>query len=158
MTQADVDHGSVVDHATATGTTPSGGTVSEVSNTVTVTATQSPQLTITKSASPTTVTAAGQTVTYTFSVVNTGNVTLTSVGVTDVPTSPAGVVTATCQSLLTRRDVLGRDHGPCPGQIATFTGTYDVTQADIDHGSVVDTPRPRAPPPRAARRAPPPTR
>ena len=25
-----------------------------------------------------------------------------------------------------------------PGQIATFTGTYDVSQADINHGSIVD--------------------
>ena len=139
VTQADVDHGSVVDHATATGTTPSGGTVSKISNTVTVTATQSPQLTITKSASPTTVTAAGQTVTYTFSVVNTGNVTLTSVGVTDVPTAPAGVVTATCQSLSSPPGTCsGATTTLDPGQIATFTGTYDVSQADIDHGSIVD--------------------
>ncbi len=139
VTQADVDHGSVVDHATATGTTPSGGTVSQISNTVTVTATQSPQLTITKSASPTTVTAAGQTVTYTFSVVNTGNVTLTSVGVTDVPTAPAGMVSATCESLSSPSGTCsGATTTLVPGQIATFTGTYDVSQADIDHGSIVD--------------------
>ena len=64
--------------------------MSGTSNTVTVSVDQEPGITITKSASPTTVTAAGQTVTYTFSVHNTGNVDLTGVGVTDVPTAPAG--------------------------------------------------------------------
>ncbi len=139
VTQADVDHGSIVDHATATGTTPTGGTVDGTSNTVTVTATPSPSLTITKSATPTTVTAAGQSVTYTFHVVNTGNVTLTSVGVTDVPTAPAGRVTATCQSLSSPDGTCsGATTTLVPGQIATFTGTYVVTQADINHGSIVD--------------------
>ena len=139
MSQADIDHGSVVDHATTQGTTPSGGTASGTSNTVTVTVTQAPSLSVTKSASPTTVTGADQSVTYTFTVTNTGNVTLTGVGVTDVPTAPAGGVTATCHDL-------SNPSGSCsgatttlvPGQVATFMGTYLVTQADIDHGSVVD--------------------
>ena len=61
--------------------------------------TQSASLSIVKSATPTTVTAANQSVSYSFTVTNSGNVTLTGVGVTDVPTAPAGVVTATCQSL-----------------------------------------------------------
>ena len=139
LTQADVNHGSVVDHATTQGTTPSGGTVNATSNAVTVTVTQSPSLSIAKSANPTTVTAAGQSIAYTFTVVNTGNLTLTSVGVTDVPTAPAGGVTATCKSL-------SDPSGPCsgttttllPGQNAQFTGSYTVTQADVNHGSVVD--------------------
>ena len=139
VTQADVNHGTVVDTATATGTTPSGGTVDKTSNTVTVTATQSPSLSITKSASPTTVTATGQTVSYTFTVINTGNVSLTTVGVTDVPTAPAGVVTATCQSLSGPTGTCsGATTTLVPGQMATFTGTYDVSQADINHGSIVD--------------------
>ena len=139
VTQADVDHGSVVDHATTQGTTPSGGTVDATSNTVTVTATPSPTLTIAKSATPTTVTAAGQDVTYTFTVINTGNVTLSSVGVTDVPTSPAGVVTATCQSLSSPTgSCSGATTTLLPGQMATFTGVYVVTEADINHGTIVD--------------------
>ena len=94
VTQTDFDHGSVVDNATAAGTPPIGSPVSGTSNTVTVSVNQTPGIAITKSASPTTVTAAGQTVTYTFSVHNTGNVDLTGVGVTDIPTAPAGGVTA----------------------------------------------------------------
>ena len=58
VTQADINHGSIVDHATTTGTTPSGGTVtSPSSNTVTVNVTQTATLSIAKSATPTTVTA-----------------------------------------------------------------------------------------------------
>ena len=139
VSQADVDHGSIVDHATTQGTAPSGGTVSASSNTVTVTVTQSPSLTIAKSATPTTVTAAGQSVTYTLTVVNTGNLTLSGVGVTDVPTEPAAGFTATCQSL---SDPIGTCSGATttlvPGQMATFAGTHVVTQDDVDHGSIVD--------------------
>ena len=139
VTETDIDHGSVVDTATAAGTPPTGSPVSGTSNMVTVSVDQEPGITITKSASPTTVTATGQTVTYTFSVHNTGNVDLTSVGVTDVPTAPATAVTATCQSLSAPT---GTCSGPttslAPGQIATFTGTYAVTLLDLNHGSIVD--------------------
>ena len=139
VTQADFDHGSVVDNATAAGTPPSGPPVTDLSNTVTVSDIQSPGIAITKAASPATVTAAGQRVIYTFVVTNTGNVTLTGVGVTDVPTAPAGGVSPTCQSL---SSPAGSCSGPtttlAPGQLATFTGNYVVTQVDLDHGSVVD--------------------
>ena len=138
--QIDIDHGSITDHATTQGTTPSGGTVGETSDTVTVEVTQSPSLTVTKSASPTTVTAVGQSVNYTFTVTNTGNVTLTGVGVTDTPVSPAGGVAAICQSLSSPAGTCsGATTTLVPGQIATFTGVYTATQADIDNGSVVDT-------------------
>ena len=140
MTQADIDHGSIVDFATTEGTIPSGGTVDATSNTVTVTETQSPSLALSKSANPTTVTAAGQSVNYTFIVANTGNLTLTDVGVTDVPTAPAGGVTATCESLSSPAGTCsGATTTLVPGQIATFTGSYTVSQADIDHGSVADS-------------------
>ena len=140
VTQADINHGSIIDHATATGTTPSGGTVtSPSSNTVTVSVTQTATLSIAKSATPTTVTAAGQPVTYTFSVTNTGNLTLTSVGVTDFPTTPAGGVTVTCQSLTgPTGDCSGATTTLLPNKTALFSGTYVVTQADINHGSIVN--------------------
>ena len=140
VTQADINHGSVVDHATTRGTTPANGSVNNSSNTVTVTATRSPSLSIAKSATPTTVTAAGESVAYTFTVVNTGNVTLTGVGVTDLPSSPAGGVTVTCLSLSNPTGTCsGAATTLVPGQIATFTGTYTVTQVDVDHGSIADS-------------------
>ena len=52
-------------------------------NPATVTFTQEPALTIVKSSTTTSVTAVGQTVPYTFTVTNTGNVTMTDVAVTD---------------------------------------------------------------------------
>ena len=141
VTQADVDHGSIVDDATTQGTTPSGGTTPvATSNPVTVNVTPTASLTIAKSATPTTVTAANQSVTYTFTVANTGNLTLTTVGVTDVPTAPAGIVIPTCTSLSSPAGTCtGTSTTLLPGQIATFTGIYTVTQADIDHGSIVDS-------------------
>ena len=51
---------------------------------------QTPALSIVKTADPTTVTAAGDTVDYSFVVTNTGNVTVTGITVTDTFTAPAG--------------------------------------------------------------------
>ena len=140
VTQAHVDHGTIADTATATGTTPNDATVTGASDPVTIDVTQSPALSITKSASPTTVTMAGQTIDYTFTEVNTGNVTLIDVGVTDHPTGPAGAVTPTCVSLSSPAGTCsGVSTTLVPGQSATFTGTYTVTAADFAHGSMADT-------------------
>src|SRR6185312_3793370 len=79
----------------------------------------------------------GQAITYQFVVTNTGNVTLSGVTVTDSPTLTTG---PTCVSL-------SNPGGSCsgstvaslaPGQSATFTGTYNLTQADLNRGSVSD--------------------
>ena len=78
--------------------------------------------------------------TYTFTVTNSGNETLTNVGVTDVPTPPAGGVSPTCQGLTNPvATCSGATTTVAPGQIATFTATYAATQADIDHGSIADS-------------------
>ena len=66
----------------------------------------------------------GETITYSFTVINTGNVTLSNVTVTD----PLVAVTGGPISL--------------PAGTAdanTFTATYAITQADIDSGSIVNT-------------------
>ncbi len=63
----------------------------------------------------------GDTITYTFEVTNTGNVTLTDVKVTD-PMFPAGIK-------LDKTTL-------APGEIAIGTAGYTTTQADVDAGKV----------------------
>ena len=79
---------------------------------LTIPATQTPAITVIKSSSTSSVTAVGQVVTYTFVAKNTGNVTLTAVGIADTQTAPASALTTApaCQSLATPdRYLLGRD-------------------------------------------------
>ena len=75
VTQADLDGGSVTNTATAYAYfNGSQGTSNEA--TATVTAEQHPALKLTKTASPTTYDAAGQTISYSYLLENSGNVTL----------------------------------------------------------------------------------
>ncbi|MEV7777631.1 Ig-like domain-containing protein [Kitasatospora sp. NPDC088351] len=129
VTQADVDSGTITNTAIATGTPPSGAPVTSPPSNAEVTAVRTPMLTIAKSVTPTTVSAAGQTVTYSFLVTNTGNVALTGVEVTETAFSGTGTApTATCpQTTL------------APGASTTCTATYTVTRADISAGTILNT-------------------
>ena len=85
---------------------------------------------------------AGDVINYQFAVTNTGGDTLTNVSVTDTPTAPAGALTTgpTCSSLASPSGTCsGNSITLLAGQTATFTGTYTVTQTDVDNGSVADT-------------------
>ncbi|SFS89479.1 DUF7507 domain-containing protein [Saccharopolyspora flava] len=130
VTQADVDRGSLTNTATATGTPPSGSSPpTSPPSTVTVPGDSAPALTVRKSASPTTMNAAGNTITYRFLVTNTGNVTLNSVSIAEPTfTGTGGAPAVTCPS------------GPLlPGAQTTCTATYSVTQADMDRGTIDNT-------------------
>jgi LPXTG-site transpeptidase (sortase) family protein len=88
---------------------------------VTVNFSSNPALTLTKTANPTSVSAAGDIVTYTFSVQNTGNVTLTNITLSDSLLS--GLSCTAIASL-----------APGASQSFTCTGnTYTVLQSDIDN-------------------------
>ena len=136
ITQADIDAGQVTNQATATGTAPDQSTVSDLSDesvlteddpTIT-TLCREPSIAILKVG--TFVDGDGdqcadpdETITYAFTVVNTGNVTLTNVTVTDpLVTVSGGPITL------------------APGETDTtsFTATYSITQADIDAGQVTN--------------------
>lgn len=134
LTQADVDAGEVRNRATATGTPPTGGDVTDDSGTTTGTdedtvasLTQSPAITLVKHADDSGVQAVpqvGDPITYSFTITNTGNVTLTNVTLTDVL---AGLV-LTGDPIATL----------APGAVdtATYSGSYALTQTDIDAGRV----------------------
>jgi uncharacterized repeat protein (TIGR01451 family) len=137
ITQGDIDAGQVTNQASVTGgytdqngdpqsvSDLSGASFTDDDPTV-VPLSQAPGLDLVKTVDTSGLpvpTLPGATLPYTFQVENTGNVTLTGVTVTDPLLGPsfiAGPVTLT------------------PGQVAVFTGTYAVTQADIDAGAVTN--------------------
>jgi gliding motility-associated-like protein/uncharacterized repeat protein (TIGR01451 family) len=137
ITQADVDAGEVVNSATATGQDPNGTAVTDTSdsgnpvddtgagNDDTVTPLDpNPEITFVKT-SQALGTDLGDTILYTFTVTNTGNVTVDNVTVTD---PVLGVV-----DLPVTPSTLGA------GESGVATANYVITQADIDIGFVVNT-------------------
>jgi uncharacterized repeat protein (TIGR01451 family) len=134
VTQADVDAGVIVDTATAGCTDVTGGACSPSQpSTVTVPGTPPhPTVSIQKiahaSGGDTTPIKVGDTISYTYVVTNTGNVTESSVSVND-PT----VGSVTCPT--------PASPGLAPGDSITCTADnpHTVTQSDVDSGQVTDT-------------------
>jgi uncharacterized repeat protein (TIGR01451 family) len=128
LTQADIDAGQRDNTATASGTPPTGDPVTD-DDTVTVTLPSTPSISVVKSAGAVVDVDsngldAGDTIQYTFDVTNTGNVTLTSVAVTD---PLVGTVTCPTTTL-------------APGAFTTCNAApYVLTQGDIDAGGVDNT-------------------
>jgi len=119
-TQADFDAGSVTNTATA-----DSAQIGPVSDSTTQTLTQSPAFALAKAASPTTYITLGQTITYTYTLTNTGNVTLTApYSVTD-----DRVASVDCSAAASPLS---------PGQSTTCTATYTITPADISAGSITN--------------------
>jgi uncharacterized repeat protein (TIGR01451 family) len=131
VTQADVDAGTITNTATATGTPPIGPAVVSDPSTAVVTATPSPALALVKSATPSMITMAGQTVTYTFVLTNTGNVTLSNVTANE--TVFTGTGTLPVVSCPTSAAALA------PNASVTCTASYAATQADIDADRISNT-------------------
>ncbi len=122
LTQADVDAGSVVNTATATGTPPTGAAVT-ATDTVTTTVSSAPAIVVDKQAGIPTGIGVGSTIAYTFIVTNTGNVSLTGIGITDPKVGPVS-----CPSTAL-----------APGASMTCTRSYALTQGDVDAGHVINT-------------------
>ncbi len=140
VTQADIDAGSITNTATGAARLPADEAVDSPPSSITVPATQTPALTVVKSASPTTVAAVGDAVTYTFHVTNTGNVTVSAIAIDETAFSGSGTApVVTCPP------------GPlAPGASVDCTATYTVTQADIDAGSITNTATATGTPPAGA--------
>ena len=96
---------------------------------VTTTALQAPNLTVAKSVDAATYQAPGDLLSYTITVTNTGNTTLSAVDVTDLAPGP-GAFDLDCSGLPSTL---------APDAVGTCTATYAVTQSDIDDGAVTNT-------------------
>ncbi|WP_176170596.1 hypothetical protein [Amycolatopsis sp. Hca4] len=138
VTQADVDSGGVTNTATATGAAPGGDAVSSDPVTVTEPITGAPALAIAKTVTGisdenhNSVTDAGDVISYSVVVTDTGTTTLSAVTVDDRLTPPAGPALAlhcSADPPVTLR----------PTETVSCTSQYTVTQADVDRGSVVNT-------------------
>ncbi|WP_338484898.1 hypothetical protein VM636_15725 [Streptomyces sp. SCSIO 75703] len=127
VTQADVDAGSVKNTATATGTPPTGEPPVSPPSEVTLTEPPAPALAVVKSASAEELTA-GEEITYSFVVTNSGNVTLTDVKVDEGDFDGNG----TLGDVVCPKDAASL----APGKTVVCTASYTVTQADVDAGSV----------------------
>ena len=117
VTQADLDAGFITNVASA-----SNGVTTSPTDTVTVTAVESPALTLEKTANVSTYTAIGDQIIYSYKVINSGNVAL------------AGPFTITDDKI-----TVADGQGPLsPGASVTVTETYTITQADLDAGLITN--------------------
>ncbi|MDN3205971.1 DUF7507 domain-containing protein [Algoriphagus sediminis] len=143
LTQSDIDNGVVLNIATAKGTSPKGVEVEDQSEDPTPVESpsdpdcpdcteteipQNPAIEILKDGEFQDENGdgfgqVGETITYTFTVSNTGNVTLSNVTITDA-----------------KVDVQGGPIALAPGQTdnTTFTASYVLTQSDVDNGLVLN--------------------
>ena len=137
VTASDIGAGSVQNTATVTGKPSTGGTVSDDDTVAIPTEGAAPSITpeksVVDSADADSIASQGETLTYTFKVKNTGNVTLTNVTITDAKLGMSGVA---CVATL------------APGATATCpVKTYTVTAGDLANGSVDNTATVTATPP-----------
>ncbi|MEV7664076.1 hypothetical protein [Paenarthrobacter sp. NPDC089316] len=132
ITQEDIDAGHVANSATTTGVPPTGPSLTPLPGTTDTPLTPAAGLEFTKTADASAVgdpARAGDLITYTFNVKNTGNVPLKDVAVNDSMPGLSAVAYAwpgTPGTLL-------------PGQMVTAKATYAITQADINAGNVANT-------------------
>jgi len=121
VVQSDLDQGSVTNIATA-----SVGEFTSAPDTVEITGTQSPSLSIEKSTTATSISAVGETVSYAYVVTNTGNIVFTS----EISVADDKIESVSCPALA--------EGGLLPGASLTCTADYTVTQADLDNGGVTN--------------------
>jgi uncharacterized repeat protein (TIGR01451 family)/LPXTG-motif cell wall-anchored protein len=128
LTQADVDAGQVDNTATATGT-PQVGEPVDATDEVSVPVTPAPAIELVKTGALEGDGAVGDTIAYSFTATNTGNVTLTDVAIDD-PLPGLSELSY---------EWPGEDGVLAPGQSVTASATYTLTQADVDAGQVDNT-------------------
>ena len=123
ITAADVSAGSVTNTATAHGTPATGGFNFDPTATATVNWSAVPSWTLSKTASPVTYTGAGENISYTYTLTNTGNESISGITVADDKVATVSCAAATL----------------AVGATTTCTGNYVITAADVSAGSVTNT-------------------
>ncbi|UFU02799.1 DUF11 domain-containing protein [Ruania suaedae] len=139
LTEEDILEGGVSNTATATGTPPGEPPVESPPSEFELPAPAQPSLTVVKSATPEIVDAEGDVITYSFLVTNTGNLTLSDVGIAEQEFSGTGDLSA----------IECPDTTLAPQGTTTCVATYEVTQADIDSGDIDNTATAEGTPPGA---------
>lgn len=131
LTQGDIDRGTTSNTATATGTAR-GIPVTSAASRALLSGTAAPSLALDKTAAPAPGGAfhVGDQISYRFTVANTGNVTVTGVGVTEGAFTGTGTMGAVSPSGTTTL---------APGESTVFTATYTATSEDATRGSVSNT-------------------
>jgi hypothetical protein len=119
----------VTNTAVATATGPKNDPVASQSSSATVTATQTPGLSLVKKADRTVVHAAGDTLGYTFTVTNTGNVTLHEIAIAEKSFSGTGHMSPINCPTTTLP----------PKAVTVCTATYHVTTADMSASAISNT-------------------
>ena len=139
LTRSDIDVGKVTNTAIAHSKSPDGADIDSNESTVDVIIEQSGGLTIEKHVDMEILrgneAVAGATLTYTFDVVNAGNVTLHDVGIEDYLEDISDITIDWDDS----SDATTGEGILSPDEKVTATATYTVTQSDIDSGSVLNT-------------------
>jgi len=132
ITQEDLDAGTVLNTASAGASTPVGlDDAASGPSSALVSADVAAGLEVVKTVTPTTVTAAGASVEYSFLVTNTGNVTVANVDIDEIAFTGGGIA-----------PVISCPPGAAslaPGDTVTCTASYEVTQNDVDAGTVSNT-------------------
>ena len=133
LTQDNIDSGSVINTATATGK-DTGGNVVSATDSKTVTLAEVATLALTKTATldktlvpPTGRADAGDQITYTLKITNTGNVNVTNINLNDSLLHSALSCDQTLPASL------------APDAVMTCSPTYTLSQSDIDRGSVYNS-------------------
>lgn len=140
--QGNLAHATIDNTAIASGTYAAAPVVSPSSSVSVTVAASAPSMLVTKTASPTTNLSAGQVITYTYTVKNTGNVSLQNISLADVhnaigaaPVPGSEVITSDVPPLNDSTDATAGNgvwSVLAPGDTVTFTATYTVKQSDVD--------------------------
>ncbi len=134
LTQADIDAGKVVNTSTAYGVDPQGNEVSaDAEATVELTQMKNSNIALEKEVDQKKLVGAkaGDVLNYTFKITNGGETTLKDVAIEDA-LQGISEIAYDWSGVKSGKNILE------PGEVATATATYQLTQADIDAGEVVN--------------------